>query len=301
MKQSRNSSLVETIIAISPLKLLSALLVILVIYGGDSHAFERTKYKVIVTRPGKNVTTQLRVYAEDAEEARENVALNGWQILSIEPYTPGDKTVMRGTEAGEAYKISITTVGNGSTEPADNADVQAGDDLLITLKPGPCDKLSKLIYNGSEVEIAGDSHTIEGIEKDGFLVAIFEENGSECSDNGILSKNLKELQVLYFALGKFQTELTSEESDMLKTLSKDHKYVIIGHTDDLKVTPNKKFTNNFDLSVKRAQFISNILIGNEISDNNIKIVGLGPSFPAAPNKKEGQPQNRRAVLYERTR
>lgn len=305
MKHLRNTNLAETTIVTSLLKLLSVLLVILVISGGDSYAYERSKYKVIVTRPGKNVITQMRVYAENEEEARENVALNGWQILSIEPYNPESAGVMRGAgdgaELANTYNISITKVGNGEVQPSDNASVKAGEDLMITFKPGPCDKLGKLIYNGAEVQVAGDRHTFTDIKKDGFVVAIFDENGSECADNGIFGKNLKELQVLYFQLGEFNTKLTDKDKNMIKSLSSDKNYVIIGHTDDLKVIPNPRYANNFDLSVKRAQFAQKLLEDAGIKSDNIKIVGLGPSFPAAPNQKEGQPLNRRAVLYERTR
>ncbi|PLX68122.1 MAG: hypothetical protein C0603_08405 [Denitrovibrio sp.] len=304
MKHLKNTNLAETTIVTYLLKLLSVLLVILVIYGGDSYALERSKYKVIVTRPGKNVTTQLRVYAEDMEEARENVALNGLQILSIEPYDPVmAETTMRGANSGDAalYNISISKVGNGEIIPATDTQVQAGDELQLLFRPGPCEKIGKLIYNGAEVTLSGETHTIKDINKDGFIVAIFEDNGGECANNGVYSKDLTEIKKIFFALGEFSSTLSEADIRMIKELPEDKNYVIIGHTDDLKVTPNSKYSNNLDLSIKRAQFLMKLLTNNGINSDNIKIVGLGPSFTAAPNQKEGQPLNRRAVLYERRR
>ncbi|PLX70721.1 MAG: hypothetical protein C0602_04245 [Denitrovibrio sp.] len=302
MKQLININLAKITTVTWFRKLLILTTILTVLSGGDSFAQERYKYKVIVARPGKNVTTQLRVYAENQEEARENVALNGWQILSIEEImdtTPGD-TLTRGAESGTTFNINITKVGKGEVVPTGDVSVADGDSLQIDFSPGPCEKLDKLLYNGAELQITGPKHTLDNITKDGYVVAVFNENGSQCAENGIFSENLKEVGAIYFALGKFRKDLTEAEANVINSVKDQHNYVIIGHTDDVRVIPNEKFSDNFQLSVKRAEFVLKQLADSGFNTEAIKIVGLGPAFPAAPNMKEGQPLNRRAVLYERT-
>jgi len=300
-KQQNNISLAIKIFANSLLKLLSLIIVILAISGGDSFAYERTRYNVIVARPGKNVTTQLRVYAENLEEARENVALNGWQILSIEEYKGATDGSMRGAtaDAGTSYMMSVTKIGEGEVEPSGDISVASGDSLMLSFKPGPCEKISKVIFNGTEVVPSGATQTFDGISKDGYAVVIFDKNGSECSDNGIFSKDLSEVVTIYFALGEFKKQIPEDKMQIINSVAADKEYVIIGHTDDVRVIPNKMYEDNFQLSVKRAKYLMDKLTKAGISADKIKIVGLGPAFPVAENMKEGQPLNRRAVLYER--
>jgi len=299
MKQQKNTNSERTTTVTCLLRLLILILISSVISGGDSFAAERNIYKVIVARPGNNITTQMRVYAENEEEARENVALNGWQILSIE-LSNSASTALRGAEGtAAAHLLSISVVGQGELEPMGDVSVQPGDSLMLNIKPGACEKLGKLIHDGSEVMVNGDSHTFEEIVKDGYIVAVFEKNGSACGDNGIFSENLKEVGAIYFSLGKYTKELTEDETKIIGSVLQGKKYVVIGHTDDVKVVPNKEFSNNFHLSVKRAEYVRELITGESIDSESVKIIGLGPAFPDAENKKGGQPLNRRAVLYER--
>jgi outer membrane protein OmpA-like peptidoglycan-associated protein len=260
-----------------------------------------------VTRPGKNVTTQLRVYAENEEEARENVALNGWQILSIEEQMPAMTSgSMRGMDADAsadpaAFLMKITKVGEGEVMPEGDVNVVSGDSLMLKLIPGACEKIGSIIVDGDISTPESDEFTIDDITKDGNVVVVFEKNGSGCDDNGIFSANLKNIGAVYFALGKFTKELADDERAVLDSVSSGKEYVIIGHTDDVKVIPNPEYSDNFQLSVKRADFFKKFLLDKGIGENSIKTIGLGPAFPAAENKKEGQPLNRRAILYERTR
>ena len=305
MKQRNNTNWVKITTAISLLKLLSVLMIFIALSGGDSYANERTRYKAIVARPDSNVTTILRVYAENEEEARENIALNGWQILSIEVQQSAISSGnMRGTEANadaSTYLMKITKVGEGEVIPEGDVNVASGDSLMLKLVPGACEKIGTVIVNGDKSLPESDEFTIDNISKDGSVVVVFEKNGSGCDDNGIFSANLKKMGAVYFELGKFNKELTDEEKAVLDSVSSDKKYVIIGHTDDVKVVPNPEYSDNFQLSVKRADFFKKFLINKGVDEKSIKTIGLGPAFPAAENKKEGQPLNRRAILYERTR
>jgi hypothetical protein len=277
-----------------------------VLTGGDSHAFERNKYKIIVTRPGSNVTTQLRVYAEDLEEARENVALNGWQIISIEDMSNPAAPVsgmMRGDSGSEgtadSYSVSISKIGDGAVEPEGMVKADAGTSLTLIFKPGACDKIGKILVNNNEVILDSPDYTINDIKQNIAVVAVFEKNGGKCGENGIFSADLTELLAEYFDLGKFSKDISAETAEMIKALPLDKKYAVIGHTDDVRVIPNEEFADNFQLSVKRAEFLKSRLVSAGVKPENITVIGLGPAFPAAPNKKEGQPQNRRAVVYER--
>jgi len=266
-------------------------------------------YKLIVARPGSNVTTILRIYAENREEAVENTALNNWQIINvIEPdAVKSSETEMRGEESGETsglgdtYNIIVTKVGEGMVEPEGTVGVTEGDSLMLKFMPGPCKKIGNVIYNGIKQEISGDTHIIDDVSANGSVVAVFSKNGSQCEDNGILSANLRELGSVYFKLGEYKSKLTDDINKIIAGTTSEKYYVVIGHTDDVKVVPNKEFGDNFQLSVKRARFLLDHLTGSKVKAENVKVIGLGPAFPAAPNKKEGQPLNRRAVLYERLR
>ncbi|TCK61736.1 OmpA family protein [Seleniivibrio woodruffii] len=288
-------------------KFLSVLVIFAVLYGGNSFAAERSFFRVIVAKPDSNVTTQMRVWAESEEEARENVALNGWQILSIEQSTPGapynPSTAVRGADSGAKvspsdHLVNVTKIGEGDIQPIGKLTVKDGENVDFKLKPGPCQTLTKLVVNGEQVEVS-DSYSLKNVKTDTYVVAFFDKNGRECDSNGIKDKDLKEIAIIYFDLGKFSTTVKKDTAELLKTLSKNKKYVIIGHTDDVRVIPNVEYKDNMELSIRRAGFAKARLLGNGIPSSSIKLMGMGPAYPVAPNKPEGQPLNRRAVIYER--
>lgn len=247
----------------------------------------------------------MRVWAENEEEARENVALNGWQILSIEESTFGQvykpKKITRGENGeklAEELTINITKIGDGNVEPTGEVKVPAGKDLKLTISPAPCEKVGRLIVNGQDAQ-AGGEFTLSAVSKDTSIVAVFEPNGDACAENGLNNDNLIEVATIYFNLGKFQTDIKQDISDKLTKLSKDKQYIIVGHTDDLVVQPNPQYNDNFQLSMRRAGFLNSKLVSMGIPLKNIKLMAMGPAFPAEKNMKEGQPLNRRAVIYER--
>lgn len=291
--------------------ILSLILISVVLYGGDSFANERKFYRVIIARPDSNMTTQMRVWAENEEEARENVALNGWQILSIEESTPGapynpNVNISRGTDATQTapatapsdHEVNVTKLGEGDIQPIGKMSVKDGSDMDFKLKPAPCQTLVKLVVNGEQVDVS-DSYSLKNIKKDTYVVAVFEKNGKECDSNGIRDKDLKEIGIVYFDLGKFSTKLTQNNTDVIKSLNKNKKYVIIGHTDDVRVIPNVEYKDNMELSNKRASFVKSKILSNGLPGSSIKMMGMGPAYPVAPNRPQGQPLNRRAVIYER--
>lgn len=263
-----------------------------------------------MVRPDSNMTTQMRVWAESEEEARENVALNGWQILSIEESTPGapfnpNVNTARGADSTQTapatpsdHEVTVTKLGEGDIQPLGKLSVKDGADVDFKLKPGPCQTLVKMVVNGDQVDVS-DSYTLKNVKKDTYVVAFFEKNGKECDSNGIRDKDLKELGIIYFDLGKYNTKLTQENVAMLKSLNKNKKYVIVGHTDDVRVIPNVEYKDNIQLSNRRATFVKSKILADGIPASSIKMMGMGPAYPVAPNKPQGQPLNRRAVIYER--
>ncbi len=253
------------------------------------------------------MTTQMRVWAESEEEARENVALNGWQILSIEESNPGapynpNVNIARGADAAQTapsdHEVNVTKLGEGDIQPIGKMSVKDGSDVDFKLKPAPCQTLVKLVVNGEQVDVS-DSYSLKNIKKDTYVVAVFEKNGKECDSNGIRDKDLKEVGIVYFDLGKFNTKISQDNIDIIKSLSKNKKYVIIGHTDDVRVIPNVEYKDNMELSNKRAAFVKARILQNGLAGSSIKMMGMGPAYPVAPNRPQGQPLNRRAVIYER--
>lgn len=250
-----------------------------------------------MTKPGSNVTTQMRVWDINEEEARENVALNGWQIISIEESEPGEIYRSKRRDEANEFTVTITKVGEGDVEPFGDVTVENGGKVEIKMTPAPCEKLGKLLVNGREVN-AGSEYLLRDVSQNSSVVAIFMQNGSGCSDNGIFNKNLKEISKTYFELGKFDTKPLESFITEIESLNKNKKYVLIGFTDDVAVQPNSRYKDNFQLSKKRAEFIKGLLTKAGFAADNIKTIGLGPAFPDAKNSKKGQIKNRRVVVYE---
>ncbi len=72
-----------------------------------------------------------------------------------------------------------------------------------------------------------------------------------------------------------------------------------GHTDNVPLTANAKFRDNWELSAARAQNIMKILQENTgLSENNFAVSGFGEFKPVAGNNTyEGRALNRRVEIY----
>ncbi len=109
------------------------------------------------------------------------------------------------------------------------------------------------------------------------------------------NKNNELVQIIYFDFDKTKLSKTSVNSikEFLKKYeNKISEYLIIGHTDT-------KGTNdyNYNLSLKRAKVVQNLLIKNKIQVSKIKIIGKGEESLAimtADNTKH--PANRRVEI-----
>ena len=247
-------------------KLLLPILVISALFGGVERAFadDRKLFLIEITREGSKAVTTMHVRAEDIDEARSQVVLNGWILLKIEEKTEDGGVPKHKFRYSGPKKVGggndIQTASAGSTAADDKNGGQAG----VT---APSTDIRDVLPNGSTALLADDNYTYVGS--------------------------------VYFDLGRFQTEATGELAGKAKATSLSGKYLILGHTDTVRVLDNNYFDTNFDLSRKRADFLKSILVRDGISAVNIATEGMGTLMPAVDNTDKGQPLNRRADLYER--
>lgn len=52
-------------------------------YGGDSIGQERTIFYLKAEKGDNGIKTDFEIWANSKEEARENLSLNGWNVLSL--------------------------------------------------------------------------------------------------------------------------------------------------------------------------------------------------------------------------
>lgn len=103
---------------------------------------------------------------------------------------------------------------------------------------------------------------------------------------------------ILFASGS--AELSSEgkvavqEVAVVLSSIKGKEYQVEGHTDDVPLTNNKKFKNNWELASKRAMVVLDAMIDAGMRGNTLSAASFGKFRPVASNKKkEGRAQNRR--------
>ncbi len=229
----------KTLICYCLKKPLILLFLIGLLFGGDNLlASTKNIYRVIAIKVDSNIKTTFNVYAENKDEAAEEVALNGWDIVEVK-------------------FIKKDSMPNDSILP---------------------DKLKK------------NSYIIKNNKND--LLPIRKKN--------LQNFNSKYILVTYFDFAKDTLTLTEKEKNTIKKLKPDFTYYIYGHTDSVPVKDNSKFKNNYDLSLKRANYIKRKIVElAHIPPENIKVVGLGEFYPAVSNKLDGAAKNRRVEIYEK--
>nr|WP_164885383.1 OmpA family protein [Geovibrio thiophilus] len=239
------------------MKILLPILIISVLSGGAEKAAAdgRKLFLIHITREGSSAVTTMHVRAEDIEEARSQIVLNGWKLIRIE-----EKEL---PEPSADHKFRYT--GDNSKFPAGT--VRDKTLTAQTLPVQQADSLGSSLPAGSPALLIDDNYTYIG--------------------------------TLYFSIGEFQAEVPAELGAKISSLSNSGEYLILGHTDTLRVMDNNRFDSNFDLARKRAEYLKSVLVSDGISSVNIAANGMGTLMPAAENMRDGQPMNRRADLYER--
>jgi outer membrane protein OmpA-like peptidoglycan-associated protein len=143
-------------------------------------------------------------------------------------------------------------------------------------------------------EVTQNGWQVEKVEPAGKYRSKFKE------DSYALKPKLKYILTIYFEPCKYSTLVDNETVMKIKALDTTKYYIIYGHTDSVPVDKGRDFKDNYELSLRRAQFLKNFIISmTDIPADNIKTVGLGEFYPKVDNTVSGAVENRRAELYER--
>lgn len=90
-------------------------------------------------------------------------------------------------------------------------------------------------------------------------------------------------------------KLLAEVAGALRTVT-DHRFQVIGHTDDKKVK-NAKRASSWDVSAARAVAVVEVLVESGMSPLRLSAVGAGEFAPVASNASEaGRAKNRRIEI-----
>lgn len=96
-------------------------------------------------------------------------------------------------------------------------------------------------------------------------------------------------------LSKVGEGALAEVLDILKEF-KDRRFLIAGHTDNLKIR-SRRFRNNWDLSTARAVSVVEFMVEAGFESKNVAAAGYGEHDPVASNDtEEGRQQNRRIEI-----
>lgn len=114
------------------------------------------------------------------------------------------------------------------------------------------------------------------------------------------STSLKYVLTIYFEPCKYSVLIDNETVSKIKALDPAKYYIVYGHSDSAPVENMKDVKNNYELSIKRAEFVKSFIISiTDIPADHINIVGLGEFYPKVDNTVNGALENRRVELYER--
>jgi hypothetical protein len=203
----------------------------------------------------------MRVFAQNPEEARAQVELNGWQVGLIKQLT---------FKKGGAYVVQIgdEPVRYLPVEEAEMSGLSDEELILSILGPSPADEPLPL-------------------------------PAEEEADDKLIY-----VMTVYFPFGEIEPRITAEESQKFAAFDGASYYFLFGHTDNVKISPlNKSYTDNFDLSFKRAEAVKKILTERGLPPEKISTVGFGATQPAADNRrsKSGTLENRRVEIFLKKR
>ncbi|MDR2105364.1 MAG: OmpA family protein [Deferribacteraceae bacterium] len=207
------------------------------------------------------VSTVIHVFARDAEEARAQVELNGWQVGLVKQLT---------FRHGDSYIVHI------DNEPP---------------RAVPMEKVNEAGGLSDEELIL----SILGPPKEDAPLPLPAEEGAD--------DKLTYIMTIYFSFGGLQPQIDELEQNKLASLEPSSYYYLFGHTDNVNINPlTTVYTDNFDLSFKRAEAVKKILTNEyNIAPENISTVGFGSTQPAAENRrsKSGTLENRRVEIFSK--
>ncbi len=246
--------------------------------GGDNITFageaypERGVYSVTIENNTSKVKTVMTVFAENEQEARDNVALNGWTVIDVERLNEKE---------AERFIMSLDSLDNHTPEQVEIESVMTDNQHHDT-------ELNKNI-DGTE-DISGYP-PIKKTDNEIYDVA----------DNLNILPTSPELEFIAeynFDLGVVEPIRNPVNNGKISSLDKNGKYVVFGHADNVPVSDNANYGSNFELSYKRGLFIKDIMVRAGITADNIRVVGLGSNYPIVRNTKTGNQANRRVGVYK---
>lgn len=274
------------------LTILAAILTI----GGVDNAFaqkQRYVFEVIAQNTVSKVTTTFQVYAENARDAKENVAANGWQILDVKQITFGSTEIIPVQLGSDSINYAVIDTPDsllyddgGATISATSKRTELPDDIIdIILRENNVESIYSNVYyiipSSGNITAGGSQDMLAQIPG--------------------LNLDLERLEhkiTVYFDLGQLTPIISESDRQIIENLNNSLEYYIIGHTDNTKVIANDRYKDNYDISFKRAEAVRNILEQSGVNAENISTVGLGALYPAVENLPGGTPANRRAEIYE---
>lgn len=217
-------------------------------------------YEVRIENNLSKVITTMAVMAEDEQQARENVSLNGWTIIGVRLLKERVK---------ESYDLDTELV---STAIPNEIELEGRINI-------PIDNQS----NGkNDIVISKDA------------------GNTNIADNLELLPTSKELELIltiHFGLGNVSPVFNDDISKIFESLPKNRDYVLFGNADDVSVGRNATYSSNYELSFLRAEHIKKLLIEKGYNADKIRTVGLGTRYPLEKNGKNGSFKNRRVEIY----
>lgn len=214
----------------------------------------------------------MTVFADTEQDAKDNVALNGWTVIDVER--------MNEKEA-EKFILALDSLDNFTPDKVKiesvMTDNQNKDSILDSNKDG-----------------TEDTTGYPPIKK-------YDNELYEKTDNINILPTSKELEliVMYnYDLGVIEPISNPSNNGKISSLDKNGYYVVFGHADNVRVADNPSYGSNFELSYRRALFIKEMMVRAGIKSDNIRVVGLGSNYPVVKNSKTGNQANRRVGVYK---
>jgi len=257
--------------------IITVFLAALIIGGVDlSLADKRNIYEVTAVNNTSKVTTVFQVYAGTERDAKENVALNGWTILGIRQITYRLNNAVP-VQVGDG---PVVYIGSGSKydNKTDTASPITDEELIYSLLGSPSQNAFISQQDIGAAPMRGDTDPL-AMTPD--------------------SEQLEYLFTVYFSFSVFTPTLSEADNETIAKLPKEGTYYLFGHTDNVSVAPNSLYSDNFELSFKRAETIKNIMTENGINPAKLITVGLGSLYPEVKNSSSagGTLLNRRVEIY----
>ncbi|GHU85175.1 hypothetical protein AGMMS49941_04570 [Deferribacterales bacterium] len=240
---------------------------------------DRYIYEITAVNNKSNVSTVMHIFAADERAARENVVANGWRIIHIRQVS---------------YKV-VDSIDLGNFDgDTDNSSLGLNEPLVITDPALTNEELINSIMGTPQVSVPPVAATPPSTEP------LQSSPNVAATSNVPRPEDLEYRLTIYFDFALNTPIITDEVKVAIEKLDKTGAYFLFANTDNVSVIPkNKKYRDNYQLSVQRGNSVKSLMVKSGINPANIHIVGLGALYPEVPNANSlgGTPKNRRVVIY----